>query len=661
MAKKHKPKVKVHVEKAIPHQPVNSEEKLEKESMSNEKLRNLTTKHLVEIITPVHVGTGEELSEDFDFVVESGEVSVPDQEYLLSEIGKMLPSGKISQFDLEQLSSLTGLMLKFSELERKLKENKKFKNEDFEKIKNYKERYSYKLMSFGKALNEKGTEKKKEEAKKGNKEDFFHLKIREHIKDGFLYPIIPGSSLKGAMRTALLVKLIEEQGLKVLNCFLPERGNNGDPIPEKEQDADNKLVEYLFSPSFESGYGDGLTYHNFDLLRTLHVSDMKFETKALKLVDMRRLNLVREDKQLKAKWKVMGKDKENNQPKPSTDKWEEATKTLVEALVPIEEDETTTSAALTLQIDNFLLKNRQAQKVLQWDNNPNFNLFRWVPKNFEEWCDVLNKHAKKRLEREIQFFKDAGVTDNEAMKQYQSELEEIKGKIESEIHCNQHNAAYVRVAWGNGWCGMTGDWMDYEIKNEMMELYNLGKSDASVFPKTRGLIVKGEQPYVPFGWIRILSEDKSKKHLEEIEREKAQQEEQLRQDALIVEEFERKREQERDKEEQHQREIQQQREEKLLQDRIKKGKREKLSEVQKVLYDVREVLNIGDKSKNSDLSRELTNAIGQALADKPERWSQKDCDELIKLTKDINRFQKPPSRTKERREALLEQLKEKHN
>jgi len=171
-------------------------------------------------------------------------------------------------------------------------------------------------------------------------------------------------------------------------------------------------------------------------------------------------------------------------------------------------------------------------------------------------------------------------------------------------------------------------------EKEMRTLYNLGKKGVEEFPKTRRLAVEN-QPCLPFGWLRILSADKSQQRLQKMAEQEAQAQTALR--------F--KAEQEQKAQEEAKR---------LAEEETK------LSAEQKVIRQVEKVFAqmqaAGDTAANTSLSDELSKAINQAL---DENWASADREQLTTLAEAIYQFQdKPSKKVKEKRKAKLQKLQQ---
>jgi CRISPR/Cas system CSM-associated protein Csm5 (group 7 of RAMP superfamily) len=422
-------------------------------------MKSYTTRHIVEVLTPVHVGSGKELLYDYDYLIKGtgkdASAVVVDQASLFEELA--LDSSK----DISRLLSGTPTLT------------------DLVKVAGSEGTYRYPLKLFA----ERGEIPKD--------------KIRAHLKDAFFRPYIAGSSIKGAIRTALLADMIEQLGVQSpeIQKRLPtekiERGESKPSKPDKK--AADDLITFLFSSQSQKS-------QNYDFLRMLQVSDVSFDTSHLAIAEVRWFNLVNEGEppQTKFKWKDMGSRR-------SVDNWQKATGVYAETLRPTCQS---TEYPLHLKFDTFLLADNTAKKILQWEDKlPCFP----AVSDFQELTLLLNRHARKRLEKEKAFFQKYGYSP--AQRACEGLLKQMDEKPE---------AGYLQLGWASGWRGMTGDWMDEPTEKLMRKLYHLGKTDFD-FPKTRRLVVKEGQPSLPFGWIRIWSAESSLRQIEEQARDKQRQ------------------------------------------------------------------------------------------------------------------------------------------
>lgn len=377
----------------------------------------------LEVLTPLHVGSGFTLLRDNDFLLRGdGAPFVVDLNRTLAE----LAGGD------QDLAAVVGQSARLGDV-----------------VKVCGEEYGYALPLYG------GLDAAKV---RGVSE------VRGHIKDAFFRPYLPGSSLKGAIRTALLARAMEN-GSPDYRGLLPTRGDN-----TRDKFAAQKLTEGVFSPGAPRGKTP-----NHDLLRALHVGDALFEVGELQLIDVRWMNLMAAG----WGWREMGGAKR------TLPAWRDANGILGEALPP------GTTASFALQVDRFLTDDPLVRRTLGWDTA---NATLPALASFAALRELLNAHARRRLAAELAFFRAHRVAG--AAQACERLLAEMSATPE---------AAFVRVGWGNGWAGMTGDWLDAATTQAMREKFNLGKRGSEVFPKTRRLVVHGTEPCLPLGWIRLHS------------------------------------------------------------------------------------------------------------------------------------------------------------
>lgn len=372
-----------------------------------------TIKLAVEILTPVHVGSGEELHRELDYVEQRGQVFVVDQNQTFDAIA----SGNAELDTLLQANSKLNDVVKLAEAY-----------------------HGYLLPSLSNAP--------------------VPERIRACMKDAMFHPYLPGSSIKGAIRTALLAEWLRSIPDEAIKRRLPQwRPEKHKPTQPPKKAAVN-VTQYVFGEN-----------PNKDLLRALHVGDANFQTGDLRLADVRWLNVTKTNDKESAKWRNMSNRRNENS-------WQDASGIYAEALAPH------AIAAMALQWDRFLLSD-----LMRW-KAPQHGL-KLLPTDFTGLLTKLNTHAASILRQEIEFFQ-----------RYRQET--IVQRCNTLLQSVQQadNVAYLRLAWGSGWRGMTGDWQDAKNLEKMRKLYNLGKPESETFPKTRRLAVQGD-PCLPLGWIKL--------------------------------------------------------------------------------------------------------------------------------------------------------------
>lgn len=164
---------------------------------------------IVQTLSPLHIGDGDELRQDFDFIVHQARTYRLDEDAVLREKEKLLRPGRDGRYP------APGHLL----------ESADYNNQDL---------FRYVLRGFPRS--------KKTDAR-----------IKTFIKDVRDCPYIPGSSVKGALRTALAWTGWNEVKPRL------EPG----AIGRRKSWAGQPLERKLFGPD-----------PNRDLLRTLHVADL---------------------------------------------------------------------------------------------------------------------------------------------------------------------------------------------------------------------------------------------------------------------------------------------------------------------------------------------------------------------------------------------------
>jgi CRISPR-associated protein Csm5 len=290
--------------------------------------------------------------------------------------------------------------------------------------------------------------------------------LREHIKDAEFRPYVPGSSLKGAIRTALLAVWLQGKGAQFYNPLLPYWDEKKKmPSEKRPAFAAMQLAHRVFS-----GHCPAREIPNRDILRALQVSDARFQTTDLRLADIRWLNIIRQGNQHKAHWRDMSS-------RQSKENWREANGLYIESLAP------NSTASFTLGWDRFLLSDLRRWNATDHGKDV-------LPNDFSALREALNSHARRQLQNELALFE-----------KYQANLP--KQQTQQLLNCLQQDseAAYLRLAWGSGWRGMTGDWLDAPNFAAMRDLYRMGKTNMP-FPKTLRLAVQ-RTPCLPLGWVRL--------------------------------------------------------------------------------------------------------------------------------------------------------------
>lgn len=226
--------------------------------------------------------------------------------------------------------------------------------------------------------------------------------LKECIHNGMGIPYIPGSSIKGAIRTAILSFLTQDMDAGFLSLHIKDLKGNIKA---------NKLESTLFGNN-----------PNSDVFRFLQVSDAYF-TKGCEIAT-RMINLNhREKKDLK------------DLSKPQ----------LIEAIATDEE----TEFQLKLSTDYYKwAKEHWNDKEKKLGNLPD-EMF-----SIEALFDTINKHTQKLLEEEINSWKSISE-DKEGADSYIAMINNLLTEARS---CKKGKECVLRIGHGSGWNFITGAW-----------------------------------------------------------------------------------------------------------------------------------------------------------------------------------------------------------
>ena len=288
------------------------------------------------------------------------------------------------------------------------------------------------------------------------------VELREAIKTVENRPYIPGSSLKGAIRTAILGEILSEsddiydKSLNQLETLI-EQGAGGNP--RREQPA--RRIESL-------AFGKD---PNSDLFRALQISDTEpLESDTLEIGMAWTLTL-----------------NQNDQLVQKIDNGREY-KNFVQQI------QRGQSFTFTIKIDDLLFRDREKARLGFTDLQE---------KTLRDIAEVCRSATNALMQSEQDFFS------------YYS-LPEIANRYDELIHINNtvpEGAFLLQIGWGAGYHVNTVTSLfteDQELWMDLRERFKLGESrsqrgqyDAREFPKTRRILYRGSNPIAPFGWVKI--------------------------------------------------------------------------------------------------------------------------------------------------------------
>jgi CRISPR-associated protein Csm5 len=390
--------------------------------------------YLLKTLTPVHIGSGEQYQRNYEFLYFAGENSVAliDDEKVLKLIGEenldhWLSTVENDQSLLEYLKSRSKEILKANDIARQT------------------------LQVVGKnalSLDRKST-----------------ISIRGQLKSG-IYSSIAGTSLKGAIRTAVLTHLIDnDPDAKFYK-------NKFNLTNRKEKFSDEKLMRRHFGED-----------PNHDILRLLQVGDANFESENVCL-HTSSINLYRDD------WKF----------KQEIDQFIECLPSGAETIVRIKFNVLIFDAAQNKRLRSKVSYGRQDETYKLYDGKqPDIlqpiQLFK-----------IINEHTSILLKNELEFWDKQKSYPDEVVK-YIECLEDFLNQTYHLIDTDTEGAScIIRLGWGTGFRNMTGDWQeDLLTPKDYDALLNEIRPNKPVnitYPKTRRMASDG----TPLGFIKLSSQ-----------------------------------------------------------------------------------------------------------------------------------------------------------
>lgn len=377
----------------------------------------------IEVLTPVHIGSGVKLAEGIDFIKTDYSVHIVSQAELMKHI----------ENDPDEMERFIQGNYKLSALKR-IPDGKKYN------------------ISIGRTS-----------------------EINEFEKNGNGKPYVPGSSLKGSIRTILIKKRFDALSPSDKNNLLQRVTSN------KKEWASEPIVKELL--------GDN---SNNNLMRALEIFDAEFEDLELEKILILSLTNVTGTSY---GWKQLWNRQNTTNPN-------QASQIIAESL-PIG-----VKGYSSISLSNFLFDDSTAQSTLHFSEN--------TFQSFQNLKTVINNYSKQKLEKEKLFFEK--LTNPKKLNLVIEEIDNLIKKIEK----LSKDEFIMRVSWGSGWKGMTGDFLEDLIKDQtnnekwidyFRNKYNrpkgsMGKEGFPIFPKTRRIVFENNEPKYLTGWIKIKLNDK---------------------------------------------------------------------------------------------------------------------------------------------------------
>lgn len=319
--------------------------------------------------------------------------------------------------------------------------------------------------------------------------NWFREPIRPFIADPLFRPYIPGTELKGAIRTAVVWWLIKKSGEK---GKLQQRVGKREREGQVEEERDRRWAGQWLEQTL---LGED---PNHDLLRALRVQDSTpVSPKRLKVFPV--LIVVMTNGGLR--W--LQSPRREGRPSQYTDDQNQAVANFCECL-----DGSAPEILVTVTEDAFLLAGKvrvDEREVLVpsglgWEEVSLQALVGW-----EQACNEL---AQEIAEKEKRWWERASsVSKSTSAKILAATMERFYDDLSRQIRTeSQKGAVFVNLGWGSGWRSKTvtevfGD----ETVQWVVNKYGLDRGARSrPFPKTRKVVWLGGNSFLPMGWMKLV-------------------------------------------------------------------------------------------------------------------------------------------------------------
>ncbi|MCS7289331.1 MAG: type III-A CRISPR-associated RAMP protein Csm5 [Roseiflexus sp.] len=274
--------------------------------------------------------------------------------------------------------------------------------------------------------------------------------VYEQIKDVADRLYLPGSSLKGAIRSALAWDVAHSPAIAALQRAVTQGAKGADD--EIEQDV------FLGTPRSQRSINNTVR----DVLRTLHISDSAPVERAPELLAVRIYR-----------------------------------SRSAQGLIALEAIPANVEFRATLQIERYPFESRVARSILdfgEWQR-------RLQP---EELAAACQRRAARLIDGELDYFNRQ--TDAAELTRFYTDLRARLERMDA-------HSFLLPIGWGAGWRSKTLDdrlrqgadrentFVQVVQHHKLKKHKSAGFRPGDVFPETRKVIVRGALPWQPLGWV----------------------------------------------------------------------------------------------------------------------------------------------------------------
>ncbi|MBK8257163.1 MAG: type III-A CRISPR-associated RAMP protein Csm5 [Polyangiaceae bacterium] len=314
--------------------------------------------------------------------------------------------------------------------------------------------------------------------------------LRTFMRDAFQRPFLPGSTLKGAIRTALLME-VAERNESVKDAFRVATAT-------KQKSPDTRAQHLAFRSNGKEPEKKDAIEAIEDVLRHLHVPDVYIPPDCIEVRSVAIASMGNPDGDDWG-WK--------ERPTKNQAHWKGGLRIVLESIRP------GTELRIPLRIDARRLRP-------DWLHIPKEDLKGRVVQDFSNRRALLENHlfnAIKKHGRRI--FEHDQTLFLRRSKNLPPGLTKTLHTL-TQSTSSAGDMALLPVAWGIGWRGMTGAVFerldnstgerernvcahDPPTLRRLRTTSGMGKTEYPIFPKTRRLALDQTDPTLPMGWVSI--------------------------------------------------------------------------------------------------------------------------------------------------------------
>ena len=311
--------------------------------------------------------------------------------------------------------------------------------------------------------------------------------IRPFIADPLLRPYLPGTEIKGAIRTAVAWWLLRQKDLTSLEQKLRQRLPQHEPSRRELAQAGQWLEQSLLGSD-----------PNRDILRSLRVQDSTpVEPHRLKVFPV--LVAVRTNRGLQ--W--LQSPRSGQQRSQYTDDHHRAVANFCECL-----DGSVSGIKLTVTSDAFLSDGEIGKGETRLSVPDELGWEEAMRQAVADWKTACNELAKEVAQAERNWWKQVkDASQDIGAKTTAAKMEQFYSDLLNRINAESSEAVFLNLGWGGGWRTKTvtelfGD----ETVQQVVSRYGLDRgANSRPFPKTRKVVWRGSNEFAPLGWVRLSS------------------------------------------------------------------------------------------------------------------------------------------------------------